>query len=268
MAPRCFPARPLAATVLALSCAAAHADIFGWNWSPDPSSPAVLGTGGTIRSLSATFDAASGRLAFSVEFSDRRTEGFSLVLTDGPSPLGRHARYGIFFFDAYDVFDDDITTDIKLTSYAYNGGHRHDSWLDRDASAPGLQPPDPIKPAADQSWILDLAATDTVFADGTPGRLMSFEVDASDIIAHTPISAGDGPWFGTGFADLLGIRFAPAEVFETDYTPDGRIDWLGTENEGNFSGEFQTLRIPAPGGALALSTAALFTALARRRRGP
>ncbi|MCC6320652.1 MAG: hypothetical protein IT438_04355 [Phycisphaerales bacterium] len=269
MAPRRFLARPLAVATAAVLCThAAHASVHGWDWTPTPGGQGSVSEGGTIRSLHATFDQASQRLTFTVNFSDRTTEGFYLVLTGGPSPLGQEGRYAMIYFDAFDAFDQDETTIIKLSSYTYNGGIRHDSWRDASASQAGVQFPDLIKSALDQAWIHGVSASDESLPDGALGRTMMFDIDASSLITHAPQVSGQQPWFGTGFGDLLGIKFVPAGVFEADYAADGRIEWLGTENEGGFQGEFQTIRIPAPGGALMLSAAGAALTLRRGRRTP
>lgn len=270
MTPASVTARPLAAAGLLMVCAqAASAGIYEWNYPPASGVPAPLSDkGGTIDSIRTTFDPDTKRLSWDVRFSDRVTQGFYLVLTDGANPTGSASQFSVFYFDAYDVFDSDPSQDIKLTSYTFNGTPSHASWRDGDSHTPGDQQPDCIKSALDTSWITNISAANIALPGGAAGRGMSFTVNIGEVLAHIPMYAIPGQiWKGTGFGDSLGLRFVPAEVFEVDYTPDGEIDWLGVESEGGFEATFAGLLIPAPAGSLlALSGLGLLFAPRRSRR--
>jgi hypothetical protein len=268
MTPGSVLARPLAAAGLAMLCTqTASATLHQWDWSPGTGGASSFSEiGGAVHSIGASFNDASRRLAFSVSFSDRITEGFYLVLTDGEAPVGHAGKYGIFYFDAYDVFDSDPSTNVQLTSYSYNGRNNHSSWRDGDPALAGDQSPDCIKPLLDSSWIINAYAADATLPGGLEGRVMGFEIDSTDILAHLPLYPGSQSWRGTGFGDLIGVKIVPAQVYETDYRVNGEIDWLGTENEGGFEGTFRTLLVPTPSGSLALAAAGIFLGLRRSRR--
>lgn len=269
MTPQVFTARHTAAAAMAVLCAqAVHADIYQWNFAPSSGGAFTQNDrGGAISSINAAFDDAAGRLSWDVQFSDRISEGFYLVLTDGLAPSGRSGQFGVFYFDAYDTFDADPSNQIKLTAYAYNGRDNHSSWRDGDPVAAGDQSPDCIKSAMDASWIIGLRAADNTLADGREGRTMGFTINTADLISHSPLYNNPGEsWKGTGFAESVGVRLVPAEVFEADYTGNGEIEWLGTENEGGLDGVFTTIRVPAPAAATALFLAVVGLGLSSRRR--
>lgn len=263
--------RSCAVTASLLLCtAAASASVHTWNFAAGmPGDYTLPDRGGSVHSIAASFDDFNSRLTWNINFADRVTEGFYLVITDGQSPLGQSAQHGVFFFDAYDVFDADPSASVVMTAYAYNGAPDHRSWLDGDAQTAGTQAADCIKPATDSGWIFSASAADVLLDGGIPGRSMSFSIDAADIIAHVPMYAAPGAnWKGAGFADLLGIRLVPAEVFEVDYDAAGEIEWLGIESFGVFDGrELPTNDIPTPGSA-ALAMIGLSAALGRRPRNP
>ncbi|MFN7019977.1 MAG: hypothetical protein ACK4WH_01450 [Phycisphaerales bacterium] len=261
-----------AAVAAALAFAGlSQAAVFTWNFNAgDPQPPGgayeINSIGGTIHSITATFNDVTRQLSFTANFSDRVTRGFFLALNNGPLPRSRPGELGLFYFDANDVFDGDPGQNLFMTAYGYNGANDGSTWRDGDSVAPGDQAPDVVRSILDTSWISSLSAADVVLPGGINGRSLSFIVDASPIIAHLPLypDSGGGSWFGTGFADLLGIWFHPfADLFDLTYDLQGRISGFNAGPQGSFDG-FNFV-VPAPGSAGALLAAGVLLAARRRR---
>lgn len=247
---------------LAVSCAgAANATVYGWDFSPTLSQHNP--NAGTIQNVQSTFDSATKRLTFNATFapvpggSSLVTNGFWLVLNDGPNPKGHAGELAIMYFDASSF------AAPKLTVYNYNGVNGPNSWADGNGSGPGTPPGDFIQSStSESSWIL--SAKDVVIG-GQTRRQMSFDIDATDIVNHTPLYPGSSPWFGTGFDDKLGVWFHPVRSLSASYAADGRFNSVQFGQDGWLDGEnFKTTVIPAPGSAALLGLGGL--ALARRRR--
>lgn len=247
-------------------------------------------TGGAVHSVSARYDSASRRLDWSVNFSNRLTKGFWLVITGGAAPGGAPGRHAIFYFDATDALDATPTTNIRLSAYAYNGLDSATSWRDGDGNPSNDIPRgasigdqgDLIKGIFDTGWIHSLTAANTVLAGGVNGRTLGFSVDIGDILAHQPRFGSDGSgeaaaaWTGAAFGSEIGIALHPVQSFNAIYdTVDnpldpldyGRIRTLSLGMQGALrANNMPTNDVPAPGGAVA---AALIAArlCGRRRRG-
>ena len=261
-----------ALSVLLLTlCVGANASIYDWSFtagSPVNGTVSVDNNGGSLHSIHSRFDSATNRLSWTIDFADRLTEGFSLVLTDGQSPLGLPGQHSVIYFDAAHRVRGDAAAPIRLTSFAFNGRADSDSWYDGDGdpSNDGSVAPtaDCIKSANDGAWILSAAVTDVTLPGGFQGRRMSFDIDTTDLVSHTPAFNTPSNWKGTGFSDLLGLYLQTARIFEAEYTPAGEISWLGTERRGDLIGFDLTTTAPSPGAA-ALGALGL-AALTRRRR--
>lgn len=261
----------ICAAVTALACSVpADATVFNWNFNAgDPQPPGGEYTfnnqGGTIHSLSATFDNVTRQLSFTANFSDRVTTGFFLAINNGPLPRSRPGELGLFYFDAGDVFDGDPGQNRFLTAYGYNGVNDGSSFRDGDGATPGNQTPDAIHTILDPSWISSLTASDVVLPGGINGRSLTFVVNATQIINHVPLypDSGGQPWFGTGFDSRLGIWFHPfANQFLATYDAQGRIATLDAGPQGSFDGS--NFVVPAPGSAAAVLVG--LWAVVRRRR--
>lgn len=257
-----------AAGVLSVGAAGASATLYNWAFTPGmPGSYGLSNAGGTIHSVFTTFDTTSKQLTYTINFSDRVTQGYWLALNNGPNPKNHPGELGLFYFDASDVFDLDATTNIRLTAYGYNGENGPNSWQDGNPGVAGNQPGDLIKGINNTAWIQAISAGDVVLPGGVNGRRLSMTIDATDIISHTPLypDAVD-PWYGTGFDSSLGIWCHPVTAFTAGYSnTTGGITSLSLGNQGWLDGDhFRTDLIPAPGaGALAGAGALL---LGRRRR--
>lgn len=240
--------------------------------------------GGRIHSLSARFDAAQRRLDWTVNFSDRVTKGFWLVLTNGPAAASAPGRQAIFYFDATAALDPFPGSQIFLTAYGFNGLMTATSWRDGDGNPSNDVPRgssvgdqgDLIKGAFDTGWIRSLVAADTVLEGGISGRTLGFSVDVTDILAHVPrFNAADGAWTGSAFHERIGIALHPVRSFNATYdtvdnpadpTDYGRLRSLSLGMPGSFQGmNLLTYDVPAPG-AGSLLVAAGLAGLRRRRR--
>lgn len=262
-----------AASTFALAAAlsaSAHGSIRQWDYTPGMSGITALNNeGGTFHDLSSQYDSTTRTLTWSAEFSDRVTEGFTLVISNGQTPAGRRGQYAIIYFDASAIMHG-LSSVPRLTAYAYNGRGSPDSWFDGDGNPlnNGATPDaDCIKTLWDSDWINSSSAGNTVLAGGILGRTFSFSINATDLINHAPTypSAPGNGWIGTGYGDQLGVWMFTAGVFDAEYSPDGRLASLGTELRGNIlGGNLPTGGVPAPGAAALFLTGLI--AFPRRRR--
>lgn len=251
--------------------AGANASIHDWSFTPGSAangSYSLDNSGGTLQSVHSRFDSSTNRLSWTIDFADRVTEGFSLVITDGESPIGIPGRHSVIYFDAAQRVRGNAAAPIRLTSFAFNGRADSDSWYDGDGDPSNdttISPtPDCIKSANDPAWIISSAVADISLPGGLLGRRMSFDIDATDLVSHSPAFNSPSNWKGTGFSDLLGLYLQTARIFEAEYTPAGEISWLGTERQGELTGFDLTTTAPSPG-ALVLGALGL-AGMARRRR--
>lgn len=266
-----------AAGVVALSSASAQAVMYGWNYAKDqPGSYGRNDTGGTIESINSSFDNSNNRLTFDVLFSGANnttvplvTNGFWLVLDNGPNPKTHTGELAIFYFDASRVFAGTAALPT-LTAYEYNGANANTSW--RDGNGDGVTDGgDLIKGAYEASSFINSATAGTQVIGAQTYRRLQFDINASAIISHLPMFTTAGQsWVGTGFDSHLGIWFHPAQIFNASYETAGgghrgAITALSTGSEGWLDGaDFVTYRIPAPGSAALLGLGGLLAA--RRRR--
>lgn len=245
---------------LMLCAGAANATMYEWEWDRgDPGNYGINDGGGQWDSVRATFDSTTKRLSWSVSFSNDVTEGFTLALNDGPNPKNHPGELALLYVDARDA------NDMIITAYGYNGQNNNRSYRDGDASVGGDQTPDLIMNANQRAeWILSSSVED----DMGGGRTISFEVDASDIVGHTPLYPdAQDPWHGIGFAEQLGLWMHPYRNFDPTYDEQtGAITNLSASGEGWFDGrDFTTsILVPTPG-AMALFAGAGFCTLRRRR---
>lgn len=261
--------------VLAVSvCAAmvlsagADASIHGWRYEPGAAGTTADTGGGVVAAIDARYDTTTRRLDWSVEFSDRVTEGLALVVSDGAVPHARRGQYAMIYFDAAPALTGNASP--VLTAYAYNGRGVPDSWFDGDGdpSNNGVHEPRPdcIKTAFQSSWILGASATDMTLDGGVAGRRFTLSIDATDLLAHTPEFPGQGgAWRGTGFGESLGLWMFTSQLFDVQYRADGEIESFTSEHRGSLVGNtLRTFDIPSPGTSALLAAGLLV--LGRRRR--
>jgi hypothetical protein len=266
-----------AAGVVALAAGTSQAVLFGWNYTkgqPGQGSQYERSdAGGTVESINSTFDSSTKRLTFDVLFSGANntasplvTNGFWLVVDNGPNPKTHSGELSILYFDASRVFAGTASAPT-LTSYEYNGVNANTSW--RDGNGDGTTDGgDLIKGANDAAGFIFNASAGTQTIAGQTYRRLTFDINATDIIGHTPLFPVAGTdWYGTGFDDHLGIWFHPAQIFNASYDAGGHggITALSTASEGWLDGQnFTTTRIPGPASATLLGLGGLIAA--RRRR--
>lgn len=234
--------------VLCVLVSVARADEVTWAWNRgDAQDVGVSDAAGDLRSVRARFDGSSGELSFRAVFSDRRADGFTLVLNDGPDAAGAVGRFAMLHLDAT---RNHKGGDVRLSAYAYNGKNRS-GFRDGDAITPGAQTPDLIHSFLDRSWIRSLSSRNV----GASKRVMKFTIDASAILAHTPLHGEAADWFGIGFASRLGIWLRTYDGLRTVYNDDGSIKRWRRGSTGFLDGtnlatsDEVIVIIPMPGAA-------------------
>lgn len=273
-------ARLAAAAGFAIALASsAHATIWGWQYTngvnPGGSNVGINNNGGTVQTINAQFDDATKRLTFDVLFSGVTnggplvTNGFWLVLNDGPNPKNKTGELAILYFDASRVF---AGTDLnpRLSVYEYNGKNNNSSWTDGNGDGVGGDAALIKGIYEGASFINSISAQDVTIA-GQQRRRLRLDIDASSLVNRIPTFPSPGvQWHGTGFDDKLGLWFHPAQIFNASYeaktsTAKGRITSLSVQGEGWIDGsDFTTFIVPAPSSAALLGLGALVAT--RRRR--
>jgi hypothetical protein len=231
----------LAATASLAACSLAAADLYTWNWNVGDGG-AVSNAAGAFESVQASYDSASHIFSWTVTFSDKKADGITLAVSEGPNPKGHAGELAILYFDAVSL------ASPKLTAYGYNGTNSSTSWSDGDGSVIGNQTPDRIKSKDDTSWILAISAQDV----GTK-RIFSFTIDATDINVRSSVPyAGSEPWKGVRFASQLGLWMHAYDGLSTAYRVDGFLKSWSRSKEGWFDGSFfdtETSVVPLPAAA-------------------
>ena len=162
-------------------------------------------------------------------------------------------------------FDASSLAAPKLTAYGYNGENASNSWSDGNGSVAGTPPGDLIKGTGDAAGFINSISAQDVNVPGTGvRRVMSFDIDATDLVAHAPLYPTTGvDWSGTGFGSLVGVWFHPVKSFSATYTGGkGGLNSLQLGSEGYLDGS--NLLVPAPGAMALLGLGALVGG--RRRR--
>lgn len=272
-----FAPRLLAAIGTGLLLASsAQAVVWQWNFSKgQPGSYGRNDAGGTVESIVSTFNDANKRLTFDVLFSGPNnaggapaTNGFWLVLNDGPNPKNNPGELAIFYFDASKVFDSDpLDNAVVMTTYEYNGRNDNSSWNNGDGDGTANEAGDfnGLIYGKNESGLYINSISAFTEAGGTRRR-MTFDINAAAIVGRSPSYPEAGTtWHGTGFDDQLGIWFHPAQIFSASYQASGRgkINSLSVSGEGWIDGEFFRT-VPTPGSAAMLGLGALL--VTRRRR--
>ena len=246
-------------TALIMSAAgSASAAIYQWNWNRgDPGNYGLNDNGGRFESVAATFDTNTKRMNWSVTFSDAVTVGMYLAVNNGPNPKGHPGELALIYVDARDPGD------VVLTAYGYNGQNSINSFNDGNGNVSGNQAPDVIKNVGERSsWVMNATRS-----DNAGKRTISFDIDATDINAHTPLypDPNGDPWFGIGFMQKLGLWMHTFRQFDVSYGPAGEITNINRNGEGWFDGaNFNTTLIPTPGAVVLAGLALIGTS--RRRR--
>jgi len=244
---------------VAAASGAAGADVYVFDWAHgDRGSAGLNMRSGTFESVHAEYDSVSERFLWETTFSDQVTDGYTLAVTQGPNPKGHAGELALIYFDA-------TTTSPTVSIYAYNGLNSQTSYKD-GAPLNGTQTPDPIilnDGTGRHPSIIEASVEDTPQGK----RVMTLEMDASFVNAHTPMHPGPdgyGEWDGIRFARALGLWMHPIKDLDSSYNEDGSLaHWSGTQ--GWFDGtNFTTTTVPAPGALALLGLGGAM--IARRRR--
>jgi MYXO-CTERM domain-containing protein len=264
--------RIAATAALAFGLAAsAQATMYSWQFTagmpqPPMGSYGVNNDAGSINVVSSTFDNVTKRLTFDASFGTVSgslvTRGFWLALNNGPNPKTHGGEMALFYFDASNLMTP------RLTTYVYNGVNGPNSWNDGNGDGAGSPTGDLIHGALEMSsYVQSIGVTDTG-SGASAQRTLSFSIDATAILAHTPLfpsTVGD-PWFGTGFDNKLGIWMHPVRSFNAAYdSTRGRITSLSLGTQGWLDGTNFDTQIPTPG-AMGLGVAGVVLAARRRRK--
>jgi hypothetical protein len=210
--------------------------VYNYSYSKGLSGYARNDSGGTVETITATFNLMTKRLVFDAYFSGATsggpliTSGFWLVLDNGPNPKAHPGELAIFYFDAATL------ASPALTVYAYNGADANTSWSDGDPGTAGDQPGDLIKGLYETSYINALVVENTTVG-GQPRRHLKFDIDATDIMSHVPLYPAASPWYGAGFDIAMGLWFHGVGGFTAAYESNtgghrGTITSLATTDEG------------------------------------
>jgi hypothetical protein len=191
----------------------------------------VNDSAGIIQALTGSYETGDAVLSWSATFKEQpdenpwhTTEGYWLVLSDGPMPLSLGDQTVQFFFDASG--DEPV-----LTGYVYNGAGNASSFMD-GSSAPGVQPPQRIFTSQGGGFpIRDL----TVERQG-PVTTMRFAMDASVINDYMP-TGSPSTWEGVGFTETIGVWMHPLTNIESAYDGDGYLEQFDYDRAGWWDGE-------------------------------
>jgi hypothetical protein len=213
--------------------------------------------GGNISSITATYNDATRQFGWTVDYSDRTTNGYWLAVSPGPNPKGRAGELAIVYFDATNL------AAPRVSVYEYNGLNDNNSFQFRSVAGQGTPPA-----ATTQAGVLLGSSsagtipglTATAQNIGANGRRLTLTLDASSIQAYNP-AGGGAPWTGLSFANQIGVWFHSVTGLSATYNGNNLTSFNGTQ--GWFDSNNITT-VPTPAGALALGMGGLLAA--RRRR--
>ena len=205
--------------------------------------------GGTMTSVSTSFNTASEVFRWEVTYSNQITEGFTLAVNDGPNPKGTRGELALIYFDANGFDSSGNSGDVNVTAYEYSGNNDSQSW-----DNPGVL----LNQSGDPGFIRSASATDNN-VDGT--RTFVLEFDASTINSFYDTT----DWEGVGFDSSIGVWFHSFKDLNTAYDANGKLtQWSGVDGWLDFSNQNTTI-IPVPL-AGTMGAAGLGLVATRRRR--
>lgn len=233
----------------------AQAEVRVWDWAAGDSG--VSNNGGVFESIHAEYNTSNERLMWAITFSNQVTDGYTLALNDGPNPKGHAGELGLVYFDATDI------SNVRVTTYAYNGQNTQLSYVD-GSPAVGTQAPDVVF-ASGAGRDRHPSVIQATAQDAGGKRVLTLEMDASFVNDHVPTYPGPGgvdDWFGIGFGEKLGVWLHPVKNLSTAYNDDGSLSHWGGSQGWLDGSNFDT--VPTPG---ALAILAVGGGLVSRRRG-
>lgn len=229
----------------ALASAAIGSSAFGavFNWNYNGVSPSQNPGGGQISNIDASFNNVTDAFTWDVTYSNgvtKDTDGYWLVVSNGPVPRGTADQFAIIYFDASNL------AAPKVSVYRYSGQNNGLSW----------QNPANLL-ASSQVAGSGISAT----ATQTGGqRRFQLSLDATAINAAFPAPA----WEGIEFGNSIGVWFHSVGGLSTGYhSTSKKLNKFDYTREGWLDLDNQTT-IPTPGAAAMMALAGLVAA--RRRR--
>lgn len=180
------------------------------------------GTGaGDIKNVTTSYNEDTHELTMSVVIEDG-ANGFSVAINDGGNPKGHSGEMAMFYYDA-------SGTEPVVSVFAYNGiglnGYQDGS------SQAGIQAPDKIA----TSIGADSPFTSVNFIkDANGNTIMSFSVDATDIVNHVPNYPTAAEWTGASFSDNVGLWLHPVSGLETSYDAEGYVTEWGFQGRSYY----------------------------------
>jgi hypothetical protein len=225
--------------------ASAQASFYTWSW--DRRETLNNFSAGRPGAMTSTYDSESKVFTWDVIFANgvaRDTDGYWLVVNDGPDPKNRSRRHAIIYFDATDLANPEVSV------YRYNGRNDAESY-----DTPG-------KLLASTRGAARSEIVASAREEGN-ARIFSLRIDASRLNQFYAGRSDFANWEGIRFDENIGVWFHPVSGAEFDYDTrrltnlDGGSGWIDGSN-------LTTSVIPAPGLAGLLAAAGL--AAVRRRR--
>ena len=166
---------------------------------------------GDIKNTDISYNEDTHEFSFSITVEDM-AEGFTVAINESGIPKAHPGQMAMFYFDA--------SGDTPIVNvFAYNSAGDWSSFSDGSNEA-GVQAPDRILTSLDQD---NPFSSIQVTTDGNGNKVMSFTMDATDIMEHKPAYGPDGEWTGVSFDENLGIWLHPVAGLETDYDADGYL---------------------------------------------
>lgn len=225
------------AALVAASGGALAGNTYAWDWNGTGANH----RGGTLASLSTTYNETNNVFRWEATYSNQITEGFTLAINDGPNPKGIRGELSLLYFDA-------SGSDVNVSAYEYSGNNDSRSW-----QSPGVL----LNKSGDANFIRTATSTDN--ANGT--RTFVLEMDATAINAYYTTA----DWEGVAFGEKIGLWFHSFKNLSTSYNSDGTLaSWSGTDGWLDLSNH-NTTTIPMPA-AGAMGLAGLGIVAGRRRR--
>lgn len=219
------------------------------SWNYNGVSPAQNANAGTISSINSTYNTTSKQFTWDVSYSDgvtKDTDGYWLVVSNGPVPRGTPDQYAIIYFDASSL------SAPKVSVYRYSGQNNGLSW-----QSPG----DLILSSQSSGSGITATATQT-------GGQRRFQLSLNASAINSRYGAGTTPsfpdWEGIQYGNQIGVWFHTVGGLSTTYNSStkkltyfnySKEGWLDLENQGT---------IPAPASAALMALGGLIAA--RRRR--
>lgn len=249
------------AAVSATSMMLAAADAATYQWSFDPNVGDVNHAGGTILSVTTTYNDVTDELSWYATFGavpgqpSQHTNGFTLAISPGPNPKNHPGEMALFYFDA-------VGPTPIMTVYGYNAMNNQSSYYD-GSNANNTQAPDRIFTSLNDptNMLTDIRAIDN--GDGT--RTLGFTMDATNIIDRVPLYPDpQDPWTGASYGDHIGIWFHPQAGTTRSYTNNYLSSW-GSRTQGWLDRNMETtVLVPEPA-SLGLLIGGLAVGAIRRR---